>query len=110
MLEIAKMLNIEPKLIRHSNKIILKKIAYIEENKCIGCNKCVKTCPAGAIVGAVRNIHTVISNYCTCCNLCIDYCPVNCIKLISVNITINHIEWDVDHIPIKLDLICNCNF
>lgn len=61
-----------------------KTIAYIDENICIGCVKCIKACPVDAIIGAPRQMHTVIPELCTGCELCIAPCPVDCISLMIV--------------------------
>jgi len=54
-------------------------VAFIEEDACIGCTKCIQACPVDAIVGASRHMHTVIAAECTGCELCIPPCPVDCI-------------------------------
>lgn len=61
-----------------------KTIAYIDEDLCIGCVKCIKACPVDAIVGAPKQMHTVIPELCTGCELCIAPCPVDCISLLIV--------------------------
>lgn len=58
-------------------------IAQIREDECIGCTKCLQACPIDAIVGAPKQMHTILSNECTGCGLCIDPCPVDCIDLIE---------------------------
>ncbi len=58
-----------------------KYIARIKEEECIGCTLCIKACPFDAIVGASKQLHTVIIQYCTGCKLCIPPCPVDCIEL-----------------------------
>ncbi len=63
----------------HDNR--LRKVAWIREEECIGCVKCIHACPVDAIVGAAKQIHTVISNDCTGCDLCIPACPVDCIEM-----------------------------
>ncbi|HCH76666.1 MAG TPA: electron transport complex subunit RsxB, partial [Pseudomonas sp.] len=40
-------------------------VAYIREAECIGCTKCIQACPVDAIVGAARQMHTVIISECT---------------------------------------------
>ncbi|HCJ63009.1 MAG TPA: electron transport complex subunit RsxB, partial [Alcanivorax sp.] len=52
---------------------------YIREDECIGCTKCIQACPVDAIVGAAKQMHTVIADECTGCDLCVDPCPVDCI-------------------------------
>lgn len=59
--------------------------AFIRENECIGCTKCIQACPVDAIVGSAKKMHTVITDECTGCGLCIEPCPVDCIDMISVN-------------------------
>ncbi len=58
-----------------------KKIAWIDEDICIGCVKCIKACPVDAIVGAPKQMHTVIAEECTGCELCVAPCPVDCISM-----------------------------
>lgn len=54
-------------------------VAFIIEQDCIGCVKCIAACPVDAIVGAAKFMHTVIAAECTGCELCIAPCPVDCI-------------------------------
>ena len=61
-----------------------KTIAYIDEDVCIGCVKCIRACPVDAIVGAPKQMHTIIPELCTGCELCIPPCPVDCISLMIV--------------------------
>ncbi len=57
-------------------------VACIDEGACIGCAKCLPPCPVDAIVGARRQMHTVLEALCTGCELCIAPCPVDCIRLV----------------------------
>jgi electron transport complex protein RnfB len=57
-------------------------VAFIDEERCIGCTKCLPPCPVDAIVGAPRRMHTIIAEICTGCELCIAPCPVDCIVMI----------------------------
>ncbi|NDI86029.1 electron transport complex subunit RsxB [Undibacterium crateris] len=59
-------------------------VAVIEEAYCIGCTLCIQACPVDAIVGAAKQMHTVIPELCTGCDLCVAPCPVDCISMISV--------------------------
>src|SRR5215472_9600818 len=58
-------------------------VAQIDEDACIGCTKCLPPCPVDAIVGARKQMHTVVAELCTGCELCISPCPVDCIKMVS---------------------------
>jgi len=57
-------------------------VALIDEATCIGCAKCLPPCPVDAIVGARKQMHTVIAALCTGCELCIAPCPVDCIAMV----------------------------
>lgn len=60
-------------------------VAFIDEDWCIGCTLCIKVCPTDAILGASKQMHTVIEAYCTGCELCLPVCPVDCILLENVS-------------------------
>jgi len=57
-------------------------VAQIDEEACIGCARCLPPCPVDAIVGASRQMHTVVLALCTGCELCIAPCPVDCIAMV----------------------------
>ena len=57
-------------------------IALIDEEACIGCAKCLPPCPVDAIIGARRQMHTVVLALCTGCELCVAPCPVDCISMV----------------------------
>ncbi|MFB9156884.1 electron transport complex subunit RsxB [Chromobacterium violaceum] len=59
-------------------------LAVIREDSCIGCTLCIQACPVDAIVGAAKQMHTVIADECTGCELCLAPCPVDCIDLVPV--------------------------
>jgi Na+-translocating ferredoxin:NAD+ oxidoreductase subunit B len=58
-----------------------KSVARIEEALCIGCTLCIQACPVDAIIGAAKQMHTILANQCTGCELCLPPCPVDCIVL-----------------------------
>jgi Na+-translocating ferredoxin:NAD+ oxidoreductase subunit B len=57
------------------------RIAFIDEERCIGCARCLPPCPVDAIVGAAKYSHTVLADRCTGCDLCLAPCPVDCIEM-----------------------------
>ena len=57
-------------------------VAVIDEATCIGCVKCLPPCPVDAIIGARKQMHTIITALCTGCELCIAPCPVDCISMV----------------------------
>jgi electron transport complex protein RnfB len=67
-------------------------VAFIDEERCIGCTKCLPPCPVDAIVGAPRLMHTVIAELCTGCELCIAPCPVDCIVMMPLLASPAHAE------------------
>jgi Na+-translocating ferredoxin:NAD+ oxidoreductase subunit B len=71
----------------------VKKVAYIREEDCIGCTKCIQACPVDAILGAAKHTHTVIVSECTGCDLCVEPCPVDCIDMIPLPVTRQTWHW-----------------
>ena len=59
--------------------------AVIDEAWCIGCTLCITACPVDCIVGAPKQMHTVVAEQCTGCELCVPACPVDCISLVNVS-------------------------
>ncbi|WP_325197340.1 RnfABCDGE type electron transport complex subunit B [Kingella oralis] len=56
-------------------------LAWIDEAVCIGCTACIRACPVDAIMGASKQMHTVLADECTGCGLCVAPCPVDCIYM-----------------------------
>jgi H+/Na+-translocating ferredoxin:NAD+ oxidoreductase subunit B len=69
-----------------------RRIAFIDEERCIGCTLCIKACPVDAIVGAAKLMHTVVTELCTGCDLCVAPCPVDCIEMLPA--TGDDVIWD----------------
>jgi len=59
------------------------RLAWIDPAVCIGCARCLPPCPVDAILGAQRQLHTVIDSWCTGCELCLPACPVDCIHMVE---------------------------
>ncbi|MGV3345690.1 electron transport complex subunit RsxB [Enterobacteriaceae bacterium LUAb1] len=104
MLTLAEMLNIDPQPIDGDESALapVRKTAWIDENNCIGCTKCIQACPVDAIVGATRVMHTVLSDLCTGCDLCVAPCPTDCIEMRPVTVTTTSWKWNLNTIPVKV--------
>jgi electron transport complex protein RnfB len=59
-------------------------VAFIDEALCIGCTLCIQACPVDAILGAAKQMHTILPSQCTGCDLCVAPCPVDCISMLPV--------------------------
>lgn len=68
-------------------------VAFIREDECIGCTKCIQVCPVDAIVGAPKLMHTVIADECTGCELCVPACPVDCIDMPAAADGEGQVHW-----------------
>ena len=93
---IAALLDIEAPSLdeEHGETSEIKKVAYIREDECIGCTKCIQACPVDAILGAAKQMHTVIIDECTGCDLCVEPCPVDCIDMVPVTQTLQEWRWE----------------
>jgi electron transport complex protein RnfB len=79
---LAELLGREPKPLSEAHGTEqAPRVAFILEELCIGCVKCILACPVDAIVGAPKRMHTVIPELCTGCDLCLPPCPVDCIEM-----------------------------
>ena len=82
IIELANLLDVEPMALDDEHGVEdVKKVAFIREDECIGCTKCIQACPIDAILGAAKQMHTVIAKECTGCDLCVEPCPVDCIDM-----------------------------
>jgi len=69
-----------------------RRVALIDEARCIGCTLCIQACPVDAIVGAAKLMHTVVTELCSGCDLCVLPCPVDCIDMVTA--TLADATWD----------------
>ena len=91
---LADLLGVDPKPLNpehgeHSEKTVVR----IDEQVCIGCTLCIQACPVDAILGAAKQMHTVITSECTGCDLCIPPCPVECIHVVPLETTTGSWSW-----------------
>jgi len=81
--KLAALLECEPiALDPHFGVETAPRLAWIDPEECIGCARCLPPCPVDAILGAQRQLHTVIASWCTGCELCLPACPVDCIHML----------------------------
>ncbi len=78
-----------------------KSVAIIDEPTCIGCTLCIQACPVDAILGAPKQMHTILAVECTGCELCVAPCPVDCISMIEIQTEISTWKWQYPIYQIK---------
>lgn len=94
IIALADLLGREPKPLNAKHgKVKPKMVAIIDENICIGCTLCIQACPVDAILGAAKQMHTVIEKECTGCELCVPPCPVECIDMVPLTPDISSWKW-----------------
>jgi len=92
IISLAKLLDIDVKPLNaeHGEEKQYPTVVRIDEQTCIGCTLCIQACPVDAIVGAAKQMHTVVESACTGCNLCIPPCPVDCIHIVEIKPTVRN--------------------
>jgi len=91
---LADLLGREPKPLNPENgSEQARAVALIDEQTCIGCTKCIQACPVDAILGAAKQMHTVIAAECTGCGLCLPPCPVDCIDMVTPAQGLHEWRW-----------------
>ncbi len=94
MLALSELLGVEPlPLDDEHDSEPEKTVVYIDEQTCIGCTLCIQACPVDAILGAAKQMHTIIESECTGCDLCIPPCPVDCIFIRPVKVEPDTWRW-----------------
>lgn len=90
---LAELLGVEPKPLGEGLEQKPRAVAVIDEKDCIGCTLCIQACPVDAIVGAAKQMHTIIADQCTGCELCLPPCPVDCIYMEVLPETLPRWKW-----------------
>ncbi len=99
---LADLLDRDPKPLNPENGVEKpKRVAVIDEQRCIGCTLCIQACPVDAILGAAKHMHTVIESECTGCELCLPPCPVDCIEMVPVEQDILTWKWPYPTFPLE---------
>jgi len=107
---LADLLDLEPIPLdsEHGEAKLVPSVAFIREAECIGCTKCIQACPVDAILGAAKQMHTVITSECTGCDLCVEPCPVDCIDMIPQQETLQTWHWQLpDPVSRRVDIIAS---
>lgn len=107
---LADLLDVEPLPLdeEHGEAKKVTTVAFIREDECIGCTKCIQACPVDAILGAAKQMHTVISSECTGCDLCVEPCPVDCIDMIAEEESLKTWHWQLpDPVSRRVDIIAS---
>ncbi|MDG2046715.1 MAG: electron transport complex subunit RsxB [Halioglobus sp.] len=105
---LADLLDVEPLPLdeEHGEAKKVTTVAFIREDECIGCTKCIQACPVDAILGAAKQMHTVITAECTGCDLCVEPCPVDCIDMIAQEESLKTWHWQLpDPVSRRVDII-----
>ena len=92
--KLAELMGVEYKPLNEEHGISKpKSIAFIDEDTCIGCTLCIQACPVDAILGAAKQMHTIIEKECTGCELCLPPCPVDCIEMLPIQESTENWKW-----------------
>lgn len=93
MLALADLLGRDPVALDAEAEAKEDAVAFVDEQRCIGCTLCIQACPVDAILGAAKHLHTVIAKECTGCELCLPVCPVDCIQMQPIAPTVDTWQW-----------------
>ncbi|MEI6559386.1 MAG: RnfABCDGE type electron transport complex subunit B [Rhodospirillaceae bacterium] len=67
--------------------------AVINEDLCIGCLRCANECSTDAIIGAPKQIHTVLVDNCHGCAKCFNTCPTMAVTMHKINVNLHDWHW-----------------
>jgi electron transport complex protein RnfB len=89
--KIAKRLGMEADLSGHED--IEPHFAVIDEKLCIGCLRCFNECTTDAIVGAPKQMHTVLADNCHGCRKCYNTCPTMAVSMHKIQGNLADWHW-----------------
>ncbi|MEO5335694.1 MAG: RnfABCDGE type electron transport complex subunit B [Magnetospirillum sp. WYHS-4] len=92
---LAKRLGVKADLSEHED--VGPQYASINEDLCIGCLRCIGECSSDAIIGAPKQMHTVMAEACHGCTKCFQICPTEAITMCKVPVTLSAWHWDKPH-------------
>ena len=67
--------------------------AFMLQDLCVGCTKCLKRCPTDAIIGAPRQLHGAFPDACIGCEKCFEICPNQAIEMRPIEPTVQTWVW-----------------
>ncbi len=88
---LAKKLGVTADTSEHEEK--LPEHAFIVEDLCIGCTRCIRECSTDAIMGANKLMHTIIIDACHGCGKCVKVCPTDAIVMVPIQVTLRNWHW-----------------
>lgn len=88
---LAKKLGVSVDLSGHEEKV--PQHAYVIEDLCIGCTRCIRECTSDSILGANKLMHTIIVETCHGCAKCVEVCPTDAIVMKPYEVTLTTWHW-----------------
>ena len=73
-----------------------RQVAFIHQDKCTGCSRCVRVCRLDCINGKIKQPHHIDEDECIGCGDCIKVCPEKCIELIRLEHNLSHYDWKIE--------------
>ena len=61
--------------------MLSKKLAAVDQTRCVACGVCENTCPLGAVKVSLGCYAAVEAERCIGCGKCARLCPVGCIEV-----------------------------
>ena len=88
---LAKKLGVTADLSEHEEKV--PEHAFVIEDLCIGCTRCIRECTTDSILGANKLMHTIIVDSCHGCGKCVEVCPTEAIVMKPIEVTVGTWHW-----------------